>query len=387
MRWVSYFPEIHNIHLTKDVGLLPYYMNELAGYDAALLGRFPEKDYPALRGEVKGLEIIQLEDRGTISFLERAAMDYIKNAAKQIDVLQLSHLSRHTLLYGLLYKRHNPQGQLYIKLDAYNDELRTRKLYARSKFKNAILARFEKRFFKVVDLISIENTPGLEIALDTYPEWADKLIYLPLGANDRYLKKHFQKSVIKENLIISVGRIGRPEKNYELLIRSLPFLKLGDWKMILIGPVTPEFQKTWSEVSTSHPDIADRIKFLGNVSDRLILYGYYQRSRVFFLPSRVESFGIAFAEALYFGNVLVGHEGMFAFGDLSANGRFGEYFQDDDPQSFAEAIHQSIIRTSTNETQLSEEISGHAAANFHWTGIADRLNEALAHRKLTQKNI
>ena len=386
MRWVSYFPEIHNLHLTKDVGLIPFYMQEVAGYDAALLGRFPEKEYPALEGEVQGLEIIKLEDRGTISFLEKAAMDYIKKYAKRIDILQLSHLSRHTLLYGLIYKRHNPGGQLYIKLDAYNDDLRKRKKYARSKLKNAVLSRLERRFFKVVDLISIENKEGIDIAQQTYPEWSYKLIYIPLGANDRYLKKHFQKPVPKENLIISVGRIGSAEKNYDLLIRCLPFLKLGDWKIILIGDVTPEFQQAWTEISLAHPAVANQISFTGNISNRLELYGYYQKSRVFFLPSRVESFGISFVEALYFGNLLVGHGGMYAYGDLSDQGRHGTYFEDNDPTDFAEAIHRAMAMTTTRDNELAEEIARHGAKEFHWTSIAERLQEALAQRRLGEKS-
>ncbi len=380
MRWVSYFPEIHNVHLTKDVGLLPYYMQEVCGFDAALLGRFPEKEYPALQGEVHGLEIIQLEDLGSISFLEKAAMEYIKKEAKSIDVLQLSHLSRHTVLYGLLYKRHNPAGQLYLKLDAYNDDLRTRKKYARSRLKNAILNRLEKRFFKFLDLVSIENRPGYSIALETYPEWDGKLIYLPPGANDRFLQKHFPKPVPKENMIVSVGRIGSPEKNYELLIRALPLLKLDDWKMVIIGPVTKTFQEGWDEAKVKHPELAARIELLGSITDRKELYSYYQRSKVFFLPSRVESFGIAFAEALYFGNLLAGHSGMYAFGDLSENGAFGMYYDDNDPDSFADSLHRAM-NFASEENDIAETIRNFAEREFHWTGLAGKLHSELTKRR------
>lgn len=375
MRWITYFPEIHNVHLTKDLGLLPFYMQEVAGYDAALVARFPEDSYPALEGEMKGLETISIGDKGTWFFAEKASIHYLKNHAKEIDVLNLYHLSRHTLVYGYLYKRANPRGKLYLKLDAYTSHLKKRKKYARNPIKNEVLKYLERRFFKMVDLISVESTPGLAAAQNTYPKLRNKLFYLPNGCNDLYLKKQFQTLPEKENVILSVGRMGSADKNYELLFGVLPLLEIGDWKIRIAGPITDEFEVKWNKIAKKCPEAASKIEFLGAFTDRKNLYDEYAKAKVFFLPSRVESFGIAFVEALYFGSVLVGHEGMSAFGDLSANGKYGISYEDNNPKTFAEALTKAIEMSA--KPGIQKEIETYAAENFYWSSLAKKLDQRL----------
>lgn len=375
MRWVTYFPEIHNIHLTKDLGLLPYFMQRVAGYDAALLSRFPEADYPALAHEVKGLKTISLGDKGLWFFAEKASVHYLKNFAKEIDVLNLYHLSRHTLVYGYLYKKNNRKGILYLKLDAYTRHLKKSKTYARNPLKNAALKYLERRFFKAVDWISVESVAGLETARKTYPKLTNKLFYLPNGCNDFYLKKTFPTPQKKENSILSVGRMGSRDKNYELLLRALPFLKLDGWKIRIAGPMTPEFESKWHTEAEKYPEAAAKIEFLGLITDRKALYKEYAKAKVFFLPSRFESFGIAFAEALYFGSVLVGHHGMSAYDDLSAKGAYGVYYDDNNPESFAKALDEAA--QLSGEAGIQNKVENHAKKNFYWSSLAANLANRL----------
>src|SRR5690606_7881788 len=243
---------------------------------------------------------------------EKASVHYLKNHAKEIDVLNLYHLSRHTLVYGNLFKKNNPKGKLYLKLDAYTSHLKKRKRYARNIIKNIALKWLEKEFFKNVDLVSVESREGLEAARNTYPHLSSKLFYLPNGCNDIYLKKNFTKPVEKENTILSVGRPGSPDKNYELVLAALPYLDLGNWTIKIAGPVSEEFKEKWEVASQAYPVQASKVEFLGNFTNRQKLYEEYASAKVFFLPSRFESFGIAFVEALYFGCVLAGHKGMSA---------------------------------------------------------------------------
>ncbi len=375
MRWITYFPEIHNVHLTKDLGLLPYYMQEVAGYDTALMARFPENEYPALVGEVKGLETISLGDKGTWFFTEKASVHYLNNHANEIDVLNLYHLSRHTLVYGYFYKKNNPKGKLYLKLDAYTTHLQKRKRYAKNIVKNIALKWLEKEFFKKVDLVSVESHEGLAMAQKTYPQLKSKLFYLPNGCNDLYLKAHFTKPFKKENIILSVGRPGSPDKNYELVLAALPFLDLGNWKIRIAGPVSVEFEEKWQKAIIDYPEQTAKIEFLGNFTDRQMLYREYASAKIFFLPSRVESFGIAFVEALYFGCVLAGHKGMSAYSDLSLNGKYGVYFDDNEPECFAVALNNAIKMSGEND--LQQRIENHAAENFYWSSLAVKLDKRL----------
>ena len=378
MRWVTYFPEIHNVHLTKDVGLLPYHMGLLPGVEASLVGRFSKPEYPALDTEVRGLHTVHLEFKGNAAFLDRAFTDYLKEHARQIDILQLYHLSRHTLIYGLYYKRFNPNGKVYLKLDGYNDHFRSRKRYARGVVKNALLKATERRFMRAVDLVSIENTEGVDIVAGTYPMLGEKLFYLPNGANDFYIDRCVEQPAPKEKVMMSVGRPGSPEKNYELLIAALPFLRLDGWRIEVVGPCTPEFLEKWREAQTKFPEQTAGITFVGEITDRKLLYEKYARSSVFFLPSRFESFGISYAEALYAGNVLVGHKGMYAYDDLSGKGVFGTYYPDNDPASFAEALNEAVLLSQKEGIVAYAHACGQS--DFAWSGIVERLVQIIGTR-------
>lgn len=375
MRWVTYFPEIHNIHLTKDLGLIPHYMGASEGFDSEIVGYFPDQDYPALEREMKGLKVKKLSNQGNWMFVGKAAIQYLKRESKLIDVLNLYHLSRHTLVYGLAYKYYNPNGKLYLKLDAYNSHLTEPKRYAKSAFKNNIFRFLEKRFLAKVDLISVENQTGLELAKKQYPNITQKIHYIPNGCNDLYLKAHFDSISPKENIILSVGRMGGEDKNYELVLQALPYLKLNGWKMILVGPMTESFENKWKAELAKNPSLSEVVSFVGPIYDRESLYRLYQKSKVFFLPSRFESFGISYVEALYFGSVLIGHKGMSAYDDLTQNGAFGTYYQDNDAESFSRAISEAV--QLSEKDGITDEIQLHAKKYFYWSSIAKNISSLL----------
>jgi glycosyltransferase involved in cell wall biosynthesis len=278
-------------------------------------------------------------------------------------------------VYGLTYKYYHPKGKLYLKLDAYNAHLAEPKRYAKSVLKNGLFRFLEKRFLKKVDLVSVENKTGLELAKRQYPGIAHKIQYIPNGCNDLYLETHFEEIVPKENTILSVGRMGGEDKNYELVLRALPNLKLSGWKMILVGPMSETFENKWKTELAKNPSLSEVINFLGPIYDRPVLYSLYQKSKVFFLPSRFESFGISFTEAMYFGNVLVGHKGMSAYDDLTQNGAFGTYYEDNDAESFSRAILEAM--KLAEKVGISEEIRLYTKKHFYWSSISDTLSSLL----------
>jgi glycosyltransferase involved in cell wall biosynthesis len=376
MRWVTYFPEIENVHLVKDVGMIPLYAG-YSGFKSLLVGHFIDTDYPNLQGETKDLDTHHLRDDQKWFFLDRAFLNWLKINAQEVDVLHLFHLTRDSIFYGAYYKRLNPEGKLYLKLDAYNDHLRSRKRYAINGFKNFLLKKVEKRFFKSLNLVSVENTDGYDLAAETYPEWRDKLIYLPNGCNDVFLKRKLFEGDAKENLILSVGRVGSADKNYELLLKALPNLNFRDWKMVVAGPVSEGFSEKITELFKIYPHLEKKVTFTGEITDRDVLYDYYSQASVFFLPSRFESFGIAFVEALFFGCVLVGHDKMAAYSDISDSGEFGEFYADNDPDSFSRAIEKATVKARTPE--IAERARSFAEANFSWSKLSEKLMKKLLH--------
>lgn len=381
MRWITLYTESANVHLTKDVGLIPYYLYLQHGVDATLVTYKNDEDYPFSRNQVKGLKIDFLENAGKLFFLERAVIQYLKSEAKKIDVLNLYHLDRDTLYYGNLYKKYNPQGKLYLKMDAINNHFIGGKLYSKNPVKNYILKNLEKRFLKNVDLVSIENQKGLELLNKQYPVLSDKSFYMPNGVHDVNINSIFpdiSKSNI-ENILLSVGKPGDIIKNYELLLQALPMLNLKDWKIVVIGPITNEFQEVLTQFFERNPQYIHQVIFKGEITEREKLFSWYHRAAAFFLPSREESFGIAFSEALYFGNYLIGNSNMVAFDDLSRKGEFGSLYEDNDPQSFAATL-QDVIDGKIDVERKFAAAKAHGKENFVWSKLVSMLYQKV--RKL-----
>ena len=371
MRWITFFPNLKREHLTKDVGLLPFYMSK-RGFKTTLLTTGQGVEEADIPKEVESLNLQTLPNLGKHYFLDKSFVSYLENHAAEIDVLHLFHFNRDSILYALKYKKKNPQGFLYVKLDAYNQHLSRRKVFSKHPVKDLYLQIRARKFHKAVDLLTLENTDGLKIAKDTYPYWKNKLHYLPNGCNDLYLESLEIDDSEKENIILSVGRLGSPDKNYKLVLDALEYLDMPDWKLRIIGPISENFSELIKDRREANPGLFERIEFVGEMTNREALYTEYQRASVFFLPSKFESFGIAFVEALYFGNILVGHSGMAAFNDLSVKGKYGEYYEKNNPESLATSLKSAAQKSA--QPGIANEISQHTRENFYWSSLARRLS-------------
>ena len=177
--FVTIFTQCENVHLTKDLGQIPYFMHAKYGYQSQIVTYNNSKSYTNLDAEVQGLSINFITNRGKVSFLDKAVLSYIYKNARKTDVLNLFHFSKQSFVYGLLYKLLNPKGFLFLKIDGYNETFQkgTKIIHSRKKLKNIILTYFEGLFLKTCDLMSIENTEGEQLIKLMYPKAAHKIIY------------------------------------------------------------------------------------------------------------------------------------------------------------------------------------------------------------------
>ncbi len=108
---------LQNIHLTKDVWLIPYYMHKLFWYDAKVVTNAEVwEQYQDLEKYTKWL-IIERVKKKRIFYLELGLIAYLIKNAKKIDILNVYHFSGPSLLYSCIYKAINPKGKIYVKLD------------------------------------------------------------------------------------------------------------------------------------------------------------------------------------------------------------------------------------------------------------------------------
>lgn len=300
MRYCVLYPNTRNVNLIKEMGMIPYKLHKLYGYDAKI-ACYKLGEYPYLNNEVKGLKIDFIEQKYNKYSLD--GMRYLKENAKDIDILQIFHVTLYSVFYAFTYKKLNPKGKIYLKLDC------SQKLVERINSLGKIGIKFLKGYFKKVDLISIEQEELYEKLKKILPTDEEKIIHLPNGVDFDALgslsEGYFEK---KENVILNVARIGAEEKNTPMLLEA--FAKIENihnsgWKLILIGSIEEDFKAYIEDYFKRFPQLKNIVQFKGEIKDRKALYKEYEKAKIFSLTSDFESFAFAFIEAAAFGDVIV----------------------------------------------------------------------------------
>ena len=89
-------------------------------------------------------------------------------------------------------------------------------------------------------------------------QFSRKLVLLPNAFDEEALQglnikeRSFE---VKENLIITVGRIGTSQKNTEMLLNAVKQIEWNDWKLCLIGTIEPDFQSTITRFFAEYPQL------------------------------------------------------------------------------------------------------------------------------------
>ena len=378
--FVTIFPVSQNVHLIKDVGQVANTMAASGNYTAKLVCYQNSKEYHHLNTEAKHLTIEFLKPSGRFLFMEKAILSYLKENARDIAILHLFHFTKETIYYGLHYLKYHPKGKLYIKMDVYNEMLEEGIRFSKKPLFNWFHQQKAKQLFKKITIVSAENPISLKLLKEKYPQLQNKAILVPNGINDEFLKNHFPSPkpfTQKENIILSVGRIGAKDKNYEMLLNSFVKLAPTHWKLFLVGPIANEFEKKVSVAIQHHPQLKDQIVLTGAIDDRVTLYEYYNRSKIFCLSSPFESFGIAFVEAMYFGNYIIGTHGMSSFDYISNNMELGSKVPINNEKELTEQFKKLIDDSQTlEETYL--KAPKQVAEKFYWSAIIKNLQAALS---------
>jgi len=169
--------------------------------------------------------------------------------------------------------------------------------------------RLRIKQFRLADLVVIEcpeAAENLSFFLSEYrrEDLIKKIRVIPNPVTDDIFNSILDCKR-KENLVISIGRWDDIfQKNPRLLIRSLgKFLELkSNWRAVIIGSGEKVVR---SYLSRFPVNITKRINIVGAVPHNEIKK-YLMGAKIFFMPSRFESFGIAAAEAVCCGCSIVG---------------------------------------------------------------------------------
>lgn len=363
MNFVTMLLHTKNVHLLKDVGMIPYMLWKQYGYNARIITYKNEEKYEYLEKEVRGLKL-KFIPKGRLGKIVDGSIYLWKNAGK-IDILNVYHLNLASFIWLHVYKwRKKRGGRAYLKLDM--------DLKGMERAKKPGLVGFVKRkTIRLSDIVSVESTI---IQKELAPFLKKDILYLPNGFN---LPKNSGQPFKKETIILTVGNLGTWAKATDVLLHGFALsYKNHGWKLRLIGPVEPSFVKTIEKFFKQWPECRDRVEFLGEIKEKEQLMEEYKKAKIFVLGSRGESFGIALAEAISCGCYLVTTDSVPAGYDLNGKGRFGEVVKTDDAKSMG-MVFTKLWKEERDWDAKAEEIMKFAWEHFSWEPAIEKLDKAL----------
>ncbi len=349
------FPLCQNVHLIKDVGMIPYYLHKKHGFNSVLV-TYKNGDYPYLLKEVEGLKIQYLKKISGIPTID--IFIFLLFNSRKIDILNCFHFMRSTLnivFFFRLITFFSKKKKVYLKLDASVD---IDKIRPKSKFQSFVA--------KNIDVISVENKTFFE-QLNKENVFKKEVIYIPNGF------KSEEKTIIdyseKENFILTVGRIGSEEKANDILLKGFEIFsrKNKEWKLFLVGPIEESFQEYIDNFYIQYPDLKELVFFTGAIYDRHKLEEYYKKATIFVLSSKFEGFPLVFLEAIKNGCTIVTTDFPSAR-DICENRKYGQIFQSGDFQGLASVLDRQVKEEQTLK-ENAKTIQELAYEKYDWNVI------------------
>lgn len=358
-RFLTIFPLGANIHLVKDVGMIPFILQKEYGYDSTL-ATYRNGEYSYLSTEVKGLKHVFIKKIFGNHFLD--VLIFILSNFKKYDILQVYHLTANSIIWTYVFKllKFN-RAKTYLKLDADG----------RTSSPGGIKRIISKLMLRKLDLITGETREYAQL-LNDKGLVKKKVEYCPNGFYDDGIRNDSDYNA-KKNIILTVGRIGTVQKASETLVEGFRLFSQTNrnWKLEVVGPIEPAFNVFITDYFVKYPELKDQITFLGGIYDRNELEAKYRSAKIFALTSRWEGFPLVFPEAIKTGCFIVSTE-IPASKDVVENGKYGILFPIDDTKALAEAFGEA---TSDDERlrKACSQIQHNAYKDFYWPEICKRI--------------
>ena len=361
------------VNLWKDNGGIPFALSKYYGYESRYV--YLNKHGITTNSLYEKYAEIDSIDSGNSNIINYFnILKYIYKNIKYYDVYNFYELGIIGILSIFVARIKNPEIIIYNKLDMGKSifrELTQNKSLVR-KLKNYILAKLTKN----IDLYTVETKMYVN-ALNNLERFNGRIKYLPNGYFSDLVE--IDKNIKKEKIILTVGRLGSPKKNTEMLVSAIKNIepeKLKGWKVYLVGPMTEEFKKWFDKEIENKPYLQELFVITGNISDKKELYTLYARSSVFVLSSRFEGSPLVVPEALYFACYPIitnCYDAVYEVINDSNNG-FGKIIENENAISLQSAIEE-VLNGNIDYLDKGCQASKFVQKNFDWRFIVAQLDK------------
>ncbi|WP_447770486.1 glycosyltransferase [Sphingobacterium faecium] len=368
-KFLCLFPTGEDIVLVKDVGMIPYYLFKEGYYDSYISFYKPKEELPYLESELQGLKYIQMNNYFNHELLN-IFFFLIKNLFR-FDVIMLFHPNPYKILMANIIKILSfNRIKFYFKMDT-DHRVIDQKLDAQS-----FGGRIKQFLCKRIDLFSAESQ-DVSSYLNEHSYYA-AVKYIPNGC---VLSDNSSQNLRKNNVFLTVGRLGTYQKDTETLLEAFSMIcENVDWKLLLVGTLEDSFNNYLKDYFQKYPWTVDKVDILGPIYDRNKLNHIYQQSAVFVLSSRYESFGLVLLEAMSQGCYILSTS-LSPAKDILENNKLGTLYPIEGKVELAELMKKVIqYEIALPEAQFPYN---YVKKNYSWSIVVNKIASYLDHKTIS----
>ena len=347
--------------LLKDCGLVPFLLCKNHNFNRAVLvgAKVEGETYPYLKN-LPGLEMDFLPED---TF--QAQFDWITNNAENFDLMIIYGAYAHYSPLIAEYKKIRPDGKIYLATDmniGWADRIEHESPEFNFLLKSCDVVGASCRATQ--KYLSAKWSVPVELFRNGFYNFANVSF-------DNLFES-------KENIILTVARIGTYQKRNEIMLEA--FAKVADkipgWKMRLVGKIEENFHSYIEKYFERFPHLQDRVKFVGLVEDKTELLAEYKRAKIFCLSSNMEGGAPnVTCEALFAGCFII-TSAVDAASDMTDENQCGRTFPIDD----IDAMAKIFVEVCNDEKILLEGMKrafDYGRREFDMEKIVARLNYLL----------
>lgn len=365
---LAYFSVFNKMYLSKDTFLIPYYMAKNQNVPLRVIygSNIGDVELPKVyRGVVFGghpRKCVRRRDE-IVDWVQ-----YILPKARSINSLFFCGCSAHHMMLTWVLLQINPKIVIVVFGDM--EEPQAKDIFETGLiYRNGIVGRIKRaltQFYFNHVKFSVANESAYGIMEDTYRKngWSGLLPLYPCLDDELFYNMglRFRSWKEKENIMISVGRIGNHQKNTDMLLDALSMVNLKDWKVYLIGPITENFEvgrpskykQKIDDFFVKNPHLNGKVIFTGMIYDQKVLFDYYLRAKVYLSSARHEGFANVYSQAAACGCYIISTD-VGGAKTASNNWKFGMKIKQEDAEGLAEAMQKVINDVKSVDLSLQPE--------------------------------
>ncbi len=342
-----------NVELMKDKGLVGYFLSKITNTKPIMMFCSNDENYNF--SELLPEQELIFSNRE--DSLSSQYHKYLLENYDKIDILVLHGLYPETIEFLIKYRVLRPDGKVFCGLDMNSGWIEN------ISWSSDVIRDFANNCdvittscISIVDMLNMRK----DVSFPCY--------YLPNGFANITDCEVCADENVKENIFLTVGRIGTAQKNnLEMLIGfALSADKMPNWTLRLVGTIEEDFKPIINMFFEKFPYLKHRVIFTGPIYDKQELYNEYAKAKCFILTSLYEGAPNVYAEALNHGCKFIISK-IDCADEMTNYGELGYTYKINDQDELANCFIKISKNSSKNDfKEHIKKAKAYAQKHYDW---------------------